>query len=119
MRSFRQTAAGRAKYAEYQKSPAGKAAARWARIKRETGFTRELFDSAMGAQGAKCAICPRALESLSETCCDHEHGTSPAKPRALLCRACNLSLGYYETWQRPAGLVIEPYERYLAQHGSI
>lgn len=31
----------------------------------------------------------------------------------LLCSACNVSLGMYEGWQRPAGLRIAQYEDYL------
>ncbi len=85
-----------------------KAKAGW--LLRDTGWTWARREAAWAEQDGRCNICSRASEKLN---CDHEH--SSKKPRALLCQACNLSLGYYEKWQRPAGLVIEPYERYLAR----
>jgi hypothetical protein len=51
-------------------------------------------------------------------CCDHYEPDGVKVPRALLCQACNLSLGYYEKWQRPVGLVITPYEDYLKRFGG-
>lgn len=78
-------------------------------LKCRSGWTPQLREDALSRQGGLCAICPRELGA--EPNCDHCHVTK--KPRGLLCRACNISLGYYEKWQRPAGLVIEPYETYL------
>lgn len=97
----------------YRKTPAGKAANARARRKHLTGWTDDLTEAALAAQDGLCAICSR--EMGEDMCRDHEH-VRPPKPRALLCRACNISLGYYETWQKPAGLQLEPYERYIARY---
>jgi len=49
---------------------------------------------------------------VSGECADHCH--SAKKARGLLCATCNKVLGAYEKYQRPAGLLIAPYEQYLA-----
>lgn len=76
-------------------------------------FSKGLFDYTFWKQGGKCAICARKDPG---TCrgwsADHCHAANV--PRGVLCQACNIGLGFYEKHQRPAGLVIEPYERYLA-----
>ncbi len=99
----------------WQKSPKGKGRIKWHRRKLLTGWTEPMSIAARKEQDERCAICPRPLGD--SFCHDHAHVTPP-KPRGLLCRACNLSLGYYEKWQRPLGLVIEPYEVYLVLHSK-
>jgi hypothetical protein len=84
---------------------------------RKTGFTPELLERARARQGGRCAICavvlrPGARQSLHGECKDHDHETGMA--RGLLCGACNRALGFYEKSQRAAGLVLEPYEKYLS-----
>lgn len=95
----------------YARSPAKRAADKNAALKHRTGWTYAAKEHALKEQYGVCAICPRELGVGAN--CDHCHKTK--RPRALLCRACNLGLGYYEKWQRPAGLVIDPYDDYLAR----
>jgi len=95
----------------WNQTPAGKAYDKNANLKSRTGWTVAMRDAALAAQGGVCAICPRVMTQVN---CDHQH--APKKPRALLCQACNISLGYYEKWQKPAGLNILAYDEYLARY---
>ncbi len=66
-----------------------------------------------GDPDAQCSICarPGGAEKPQKLHWDHDHKTGAH--RGWLCQACNVGLGYYERWQRPVGLVIEPYDVYL------
>lgn len=75
------------------------------------GWTEALVVECLQLQHNKCAVCLREID-LSSLTRDHDH--IELKARGLLCQACNISLGYYEKWQRSAGLVLEPYDRYLS-----
>lgn len=82
---------------------------------KRTGVATEIVLYLRQVQGGKCAICkvemsPGAQHGYRETS-DHCHDTG--FPRGLLCGACNTVLGWYQRWQRPAGLVISQYESYL------
>ncbi len=69
----------------------------------------------MAFQNGKCGICPVVLlpqKGVNGQCVDHCHDS--LKVRGFLCTACNQSLGHYEKYQRANGLVLEPYEQYLA-----
>lgn len=83
--------------------------------KSKTGATPEWVEQQRVVQGGCCAICRVLLtdtvNGLDQECVDHCHVTKT--PRALLCRACNISIGMYENAQRAAGLRIEPFEAYL------
>lgn len=79
------------------------------------GFSEALEAALHVEQKGRCAICAVEMTSGQGAKArhrDHDHETR--KARGFLCGACNLSLGYYERYQRIAGLVIEPYEKYLA-----
>lgn len=92
------------------------------------GFSSALLAELRAWQHGRCAICPRLMEpgrGRHAECADHFETVNGAPvrngspesikhPRGLLCSPCNKALGFYESSQRPAGLVIEPYERYLA-----
>ena len=61
------------------------------------GWTVEMFDAALEAQGGKCAICPRVLTfddicTSTRACADHRH-TVPPQPRGVLCSPCNSAIG--------------------------
>jgi hypothetical protein len=85
---------------------------------RFTGLSAALVAKLRVLQGGKCAVCTVRLRTAvgekrrpDGEQADHCHESN--KPRGLLCRECNLSLGRYEAHQRPAGLVLQPYEDYL------
>lgn len=81
-----------------------------------TGFYIELWDACMSYQQGKCAICSCTLTlsfgPLTCACADHDH--TDKLPRGILCASCNMCLGHYESHQRPHGLILAPYEAYLA-----
>jgi hypothetical protein len=82
---------------------------------RMVGCSTALVVALQVVQGPACAICTRRFdESHNHTreCLDHCHATGAV--RGMLCGACNLGLGAYEDFQRPAGLVIPAYDAYLA-----
>ncbi len=96
---------------KWRGTEAGKRYMANAKLKNSTGWTLDQRDAALAAQDGKCAICTGAL---APAYCDHCHTTK--RTRALLCRACNLGLGYYEKQQHPAGLVLAPYDEYIARY---
>lgn len=94
------------------------------RRKRNTGFTPELVNRLREEQQGVCGMpgCEAVLDTKNKRStwgeqADHDHNTG--KCRSLLCRCCNHSLGIYEKHQRNKGLRLEPYEMYLAKHGSV
>ncbi|MBA7572888.1 hypothetical protein ES708_14675 [subsurface metagenome] len=48
----------------------------------------ELWES----QDGKCAICGESFIKLFNTCVDHNHETGEV--RGLLCRKCNVAIGF-------------------------
>lgn len=95
-------------------------AKRTARYQRKwrTGITIEVSEALRHIQGGLCAICRRLVDVGSEVpqnrkeCADHCH--SSGRARGLLCMSCNLCLGHYEKHLKPAGLVLAPFDTYLA-----
>ncbi len=56
---------------------------------------QEEYDELLNNQDGKCAICKYSWEENTENMCvDHDHETG--KVRGLLCRSCNLKLGWFE-----------------------
>lgn len=55
------------------------------------GFSVELYENLVKEQDNACAICHRPQEKFLDI--DHNHKTGAI--RALLCRRCNLGLGYF------------------------
>jgi hypothetical protein len=50
-------------------------------------------------QGGKCAICGKDVDFWDgeHVVLDHDHSTNRA--RGVLCKKCNTSVGYFETWR--------------------
>lgn len=66
--------------------------ARGIRVKgHRQGWTKATWLAAVEAQRGACAICGRVATTLDR---DHDHVTGRA--RGLLCRSCNLLVGYLE-----------------------
>jgi len=56
------------------------------------GLTREVYDELCQAQGGKCAIC--GIVPDHELAVDHDHDSGLI--RGLLCKRCNVGLGYFK-----------------------
>jgi Recombination endonuclease VII len=77
------------------------------------GLTKEGYDRMLAQQHGACAICKRQPQET--LCIDHDHDTGQV--RGLLCRKCNLGLGFFddspsllraaaaylEAWRKTAG----------------
>ena len=63
---------------------------------RRMGFTTELFNQLMEAQGHRCAVCCTDLRDLpaKQVHADHCHETTTA--RGILCHHCNSGLGLFK-----------------------
>ncbi len=67
--------------------------------KHKYGLTTEAFDALLAKQGGTCAICPQVFDHEAKTgpaviCVDHNHDTNQV--RGLLCRGCNVAVGFME-----------------------
>lgn len=65
-----------------------------ARLK-STGWSVERYKGAFREQEGKCAICRRLLTAgvgKGSAHADHDHTTN--QPRAILCRECNIAIGF-------------------------
>ena len=79
---------------------------------KQLGWTLELYNEALVAQGGVCAICGQA-DPKRNLAADHEH-TIPPKPRGLLCNSCNTSIGKFN--DDPA--LLEAAAAYLRKYGA-
>ena len=80
------------------------------------GLTREQYDLMVVAQAGCCAVCkmPPTIKhkgTVVALCVDHDHLTG--KIRGLLCRACNVALGYL----RDSAAICSNAVEYLVKHG--
>jgi recombination endonuclease VII len=70
----------------------------WARLSRNRrlrssyGLSIEGYNALLARQGGACAICRK--QPTQRLCVDHCHVTR--KVRRLLCRKCNLGIGYFD-----------------------
>lgn len=95
--------------AEYSRSPERKAYLKKYRksVKGQLGRRKEIakrfnitlgeYDQMFVVQEGKCGICGE-LEVGCRLCVDHDHETGEV--RGLLCRSCNVLLGYLERMER-------------------
>ena len=78
-------------------------------LKNVYGITLDDYNKMFEEQKGKCAICNRHQnELIRKLSVDHCHRTN--KVRGLLCKNCNVALGYYEKYDK------ELFEKYLKKH---
>lgn len=84
-------------------------------------ITEEQYDEMLERQDGACAICKRTQPGR-RLAIDHDHACCPGKSgscgscvRGLLCRACNVGIGYL---QDDAGR-LEAAAAYIRQHSSV
>jgi hypothetical protein len=59
---------------------------------RNTGFTPDMFQNAIDAQGGRCGVCGVLFDEKYKPQADHEHSTGIT--RGLLCNRCNSAEGF-------------------------
>ena len=64
-------------------------------LKTRFGISQELYNSILGNQVGVCAICCQTNPDNRALAIDHNHETQEI--RGLLCRACNVRVGYFES----------------------
>lgn len=74
------------------------------------GLPTSWIKEALERQGNACAICKVGFSDEVRYCIDHDHATDV--PRSLLCRYCNLGVGWAERPQMPEWLA------YLERHSQ-
>ena len=72
------------------------AAGRNSRLKAAYGITLQIYNMLLGQQGNACSICRRSVLSTRERKLHVDHDHKTGRVRGLLCRRCNLFLGYLE-----------------------
>ena len=92
MKEYDKTEKRKAYLQRYRKSKSFKANQRREHLRYQYGLTEEKYNNLLTSQESKCAICkePERTRRLSV---DHCHGSGSL--RGLLCRRCNLGLGYF------------------------
>lgn len=93
---------------EYQRTPAGMAKQRRARLKSRYGMSLEDYEEMLAAQGGSCALCPATIsQDGRRLAVDHDHATG--KVRGILCLRCNNQISLVDR------LGIEALAFYLAR----
>lgn len=73
-----------------------------ATVRRRHGLTRDDKREWLDATGWKCEGCQMSFETLADAHVDHDHGCCPGSTscgeciRGVLCRGCNVSLGFLQ-----------------------
>jgi hypothetical protein len=73
-------------------------------LKKMYGLTDSEVITMLEEQDSKCGICERELDRQA-VCVDHCHTTG--KVRGILCRNCNMKLGWYEKHFEAAATYLE------------
>lgn len=63
-------------------------------MKKKYGITLAQYDEMLEKQGGVCDICGSPPPEGTYLHVDHRKGTKPAVVRGLLCKQCNLAIGY-------------------------
>ena len=79
------------------------------RLKTTYGLSIDDYNALLARQGGACAICRKQPEQ--RLCVDHCHVTK--KVRRLLCRRCNLGIGYFNDDPRLLRLAVAYLEAFL------
>ena len=78
-------------------------------LKYEYGITLDDYNKMFNEQKGKCSICQKHKNELNKKLyVDHDHKTN--KVRGLLCKNCNVALGFYEKYDT------NKFETYLKKH---
>ena len=78
-------------------------------LKYEYGITLDDYNKMFNEQEGKCAICQRHQNELKKILyVDHDHKTGEV--RGLLCKNCNVALGFYEKYDT------QIFEKYLKKY---
>jgi hypothetical protein len=78
-------------------------------LKNVYGITLQQYEKMFKEQNGKCGICGIHQDTLKKSLCvDHCHKTN--KVRGLLCKNCNVALGFYEKYDK------NYFEKYLNKH---
>lgn len=77
---------------------------------RKYGMQEGDFLSLIKSQANRCGICEEMFTESSPPCVDHCHSTK--KVRGLLCRSCNLGIGYFKDSKQIMNLAID----YILEH---
>ena len=99
----------RAWYAAQKKSEGWARRSRESRLRFNYGLSIEGYNALLARQGGACAICRKQPEQ--RLCVDHCHVTK--KVRRLLCRRCNLGIGYFNDDPRLLRLAVAYLEAFL------
>lgn len=99
-KKYRKTDSGKAytkAYRQTEKFKEGNYKRFWKhRLRKEYGLEEKDYEEMLTVQGNCCAICGDKFEddkmNKKDPCIDHDHVTK--KLRGILCRSCNLLLGY-------------------------
>ena len=73
-----------------------RARTRATKLRTKFGITPDDYVHMLATQGGRCALCPatKNTQTGGRLCVDHDHTTG--RVRGLLCRTCNVMLGYIE-----------------------
>ena len=93
----------------YRKSEEWARRSRNSRLRSKYGLSIEGYNALLARQRGACAICRKQPEQ--RLCVDHCHVTK--KVRRLLCRRCNLGIGYFNDDPRLLRLAVAYLEAFL------
>lgn len=76
--------------------------------RRVYGIEAPVFDAMVAAQRGKCAVCSGSFGPGNPACLDHNHDSGAV--RGLLCRYCNIGIGFVERLRPQAQEYLQRYD---------